>query len=115
MNDEQQHCTLERQRIGEEQHAPTHGDAHEQQHANLDEPPYIEAIGQHAGVAAEQKIRHPMRNHGKPAQGCGVKLLEYHPVADDVLDIVRHHRDGGKRQVAPQVAVFEGDEGAMLG
>jgi hypothetical protein len=32
--------------------------------------------------------------HREAGQNRGMEFLEYHPVADDVLDVVRHHCQG---------------------
>ena len=39
----------------------------------------------------EKQKRQPVRDHRETAQRRGMELLEHHPVADDVLDVVRHH------------------------
>ena len=44
-----------------------------------------------------------------------MKLLEYHPVADDVFNVVGHHRRGRAEEINPKIAVGEGRKGAMLG
>ncbi len=41
--------------VGQEHDAPADRNTHEQQHAELDEAAYVEAIGQPAGVTAEKK------------------------------------------------------------
>jgi hypothetical protein len=34
-----------------------------------------------------------------------MKLLEHHPVTDDVLDVIGHHRRGRGEKIDPKIAV----------
>ena len=44
-----------------------------------------------------------------------MKLLEHHPVADDVLDVVAHHRRGREEKVKPEIGVRERGKSAVPG
>lgn len=44
-----------------------------------------------------------------------MKLLEDHPVADDVLDAVGHHRAGHAQKVSAVAGVAQGGEGFRRG
>ncbi len=44
-----------------------------------------------------------------------MELVEHHLVADDVLDVVGHHRGGAAQDIDAKIAVGERREGSMLG
>ena len=67
--------------------------------ADLDQPPAVVAIGERAGEHREQEERHPVADHREAAEGGRVELQEDDPVADDVLDVVGHHREQAEREV----------------
>jgi hypothetical protein len=115
VNGQQRHRFPRGQRLGHEHESPANGDPYEQQHADLNEAPDIEAICQSARQPAQKEIRHPMRDHCKGAQGRRVKFLKHHKVADDVLDVVGHHRCGGGKEEHSEVGIAERSEGAVPG
>ena len=61
-------------------------------HADLDDAARIEPVGERAGRDREQQERQPVRHHREARQRRRMEFLKHHPVADDVLDIVGHHR-----------------------
>ena len=65
---------------------------------DLDEPAAVVAVGQRAGVDREEQERHPVADHREPGERGRVELLEHHPVADDVLDVVGHHRQQAEQR-----------------
>jgi hypothetical protein len=51
----------------------------------------------------------------KGEQGRRMELLEYHPVRDHVLDIVRHECGAGGEEKNPKIPVGERSKCAALG
>lgn len=43
-----------------------------------------------------------------------MKLLEQYEVADNVLDVVSHHRGSGGKEKDPEIRIAECNKGAML-
>ena len=84
--------------------------SHEQHLRGLDDPAAVVAVGQRAEVDREQQERHPVADHLEPGQRRGVELLPQHPVGDDVLDVVGHHRQRRAEQVRPAVTVAQRGE-----
>ena len=108
---DQQHAGLPHlQRAGQEQHAPAHRDEHEQDLGDLDEPAAVVALGQPAEPHRQQQERQPVADHLEADERGGVELLPEHPVGDDVLDVVAHHRQPGGEEVRAGVAVAQGGE-----
>jgi hypothetical protein len=72
----------------------------------LDDPARIETVGQRASGHGEQQERQPVRDDGEPRERRRMEFLKHHPVADDVLDIVGHHRkhEGDELGAKPRVA-----------
>jgi hypothetical protein len=58
----------------------------------LDDAPRIETVGERAGGDREQQKWQPVRDDRESGERRRMEFLEHHPVADDVLDIVGHHR-----------------------
>ena len=52
-----------------------------------------------------------MADDGEPAQGRGMKELEDDPVADDMLDVVRHHREHVGHEIMAEYPVAQGRKG----
>ena len=48
-----------------------------------------------------------MTDDGKATQDRRVKLLEQHPVTDDMLDVVAHLREHDHDEVSPVVALVQ--------
>jgi type VI protein secretion system component VasF len=48
-----------------------------------------------------------VRDHGETGEALRLELLEHHPVADNVLDAVRHHRERRKREIRPETGMTE--------
>ena len=90
---QQHHRVPDAQAVGQEQISPRQRHAREQHAADLDEAPRVEAIVERADGHREEQERQPVRHHREPAERWRMELLEHEPVADDVLDVVRHHRE----------------------
>ena len=56
-----------------------------------------------------------MRHDGETRQSRRVKFLKYHPVADDVLDIVRHHREHKGDELGAEARVAHRRKGPLRG
>jgi hypothetical protein len=54
-----------------------------------------------AEVRRQQQERQPVADHLEAGEGGGVELLPQHPVRDDVLDVVRHHRQHPAGEIDP--------------
>ena len=67
-------------------------------------------VGQRAEIWREQQERQPVADHLEAGQRGGVEFLPDHPVGDDVLDVVGHHRQGPAAQVDPAGAVAQRGE-----
>jgi hypothetical protein len=68
MDDEQHHRVPHLERVGDEEVAPAGRRDDEAQHAELDDAPRVEAVGERARVDREQQERQPVRHHGEPAE-----------------------------------------------
>jgi len=68
MDHQQQHRVPHLDRVGDEEEAPAGGGRDEQQHAALDDAPWIDAVCEPADRDREQEERQPVRQHGKAAQ-----------------------------------------------
>ena len=112
---EQHHRVPDLQRVGEEQHAPAERAQHEQQHAELDDAARIVAVGERARPDREQQERQPVRDHRVAAERRRLEFLVDHPVADDVLDRVRHHRQHGAAEIGAVAGLAQRDECAVAG
>ena len=97
--------------IGQEQDAPAGRHDHEQDHAELDDPARIEPVGERAGIDREQQERHPVGEHREAGERGRFELLEDDPVADHVLDIVRHHGEHRVTQIGAPAGMAERREG----
>ena len=73
----------------------------------------IEAVGERARPDRKQQERQPVRDHRIAGQRRRVEFLVDHPVADDVLDRVRHHRQHGAAEIGAVAGLAQRDEGAM--
>jgi hypothetical protein len=100
---------------GDKEIAPAQGCDDEQCHAGLDDPARIEAVRECTGGDRKQQERQPVRYDGEPAQGRRVKFLKYHPVADHVLDIVRHHGDHISDELGAEARVAHRRKGPLGG
>jgi hypothetical protein len=98
------------QRTGQEQHTPGRGHQHEQRLRGLDHPAAVVAVGERPEIDAEQQERHPVADHLEAGQRRRVELLPQHPVGDDVLDVVGHHRQRRAEEIGPAVAVAQRGE-----
>ena len=112
---EQHHRVPHLQGAGDEEISPAERGEDEQPHAALDEAARIEPVGQRADRHREHQEREPMRQHRKAGQRRRVELLEQHPVADDVLDVVGHHRQHVGRELDLKAAIAERRERAVCG
>ena len=97
--------------IGQEQDAPAGRDEHEQHHAELDDPAGIEPVGERPGIDREQQERHPVGEHREAGERRRFELLEDDPVADHMLDIVRHHGEHRVTQIGAPAGMAERREG----
>ena len=86
---------------GGEQDAPGERHRHEQRLRALDQLAAVVAVGECAEVRGKQQERQPVADDLEAGQRGGVELLPDHPVGDDVLDVVGHHRQGRAAQVHP--------------
>ena len=75
----------------------------------------IEAVVERARPDREQQERQPVRDHRKAAERRRLELLVDDPVADDVLDGVRHHRQHGAAEIGAVAGLAQRSEGAVLG
>ena len=112
MDHQQHHGMPHLQGVGDEEIAPPQRGCDEQAHAALDEAARIETVGQRAGSDREQQERQPVGHHGETGQGGGLEFLEHHPVADDVLDIVGHHRQGVGDELGAEAGMAQRGEGS---
>src|SRR5262249_56120760 len=94
-------------RASEEQESPRQRRHHEEDLPCLDELSAIVTIGERAGVDGEEQERHPVADDGEASEGRGVEHLEDDPVADDVLDVVRRHRNQAPGEIAAVVGDAE--------
>jgi len=115
MDHQQQHRLPQSHGIRQEHEAPADRHPAEHEHAGLNQPANIDSIRQCAAISGKEQIGHPMRNHGKTAEPGRMKFLEDHPVTDDVLYVVGHHRRGGGSKINAKIAVGECFEGAGSG
>jgi hypothetical protein len=76
----------------------------------LNDAPAVEAVGQRPEVHRKKQEWQPVREHREPRQGRRAKQLEHDPVADHMLDVVRHHRGRGRYEVNAEAAVTERGE-----
>jgi len=103
------------QGAGDKEIAPAQRSDDEQRHADLDQAARVEAVRERAGGDREQQERQPVRHDGKAGQGRRMKFLVHHPVADDVLDIVRHHREHKGRELGTEARVAHRRKGSLGG
>ena len=75
----------------------------------------VEAVGERARPDREQQERQPVRDHRIAAERRRVEFLVDHPVADDVLDGVRHHRQHGAAEIGAIAGLAQRGEGAVRG
>ena len=101
------------ERVGHEQHAPGERAEHEQHHADLDQAARVVAVGEHARIDREEQERQPVRDHRIAAERGRMELVEDHPVADHVLDRVRHHGERRGDQVDRVVGHAQRREGLV--
>ncbi len=104
--------------VGEEQERPRRGDAHVHDLRRLNDFPAIEAVRQRAEVDGEKQERRPVAEHGKAGEHRRVKFLIQQPVADHMLDVVRHHRQHGRDEEPAKAGVLQrrkGDFAIVLG
>jgi len=88
--------------------------AHEQDLGELDDSSAIVPVGKPAEVNRKQKEWCPMADIREPGQNRRVELLKQKPVTDDVLDIVRHHREHGPDKEQAKVALMKRGEGNLF-
>ena len=98
------------ERVGEEEEAPGDRHAHEDRRADLDLPARIAAVGGGARGDREKQERHPVRDDGEAGERGRMELLEHDPVADDVLDRVRHHERRRAGEVRAEYRLPQRDE-----
>jgi hypothetical protein len=115
MNSEQQTSLPNLDGVGPEQQRPGRGDAHIHELRQLNDFTAIIAIRHGAEINREQKKRGPVNQHGKAGQGWRSKFLVQQPIADDMLDIIGHHRQHGANEVNPEVLVMQRGKGNFLG
>ena len=72
-------------------------------HPELDEAPRVEPVVERADRHREEQERQPVRDHREATQRRRVELLEHDPVADDVLDVVGHHRQHERHQERAEI------------
>ncbi len=113
VNDQQHHGVPHLQSIGDEEIAPAQGGDDEQRHAALDDAAGVEPIGERAGRDRKGEERQPVRNHGETRQRRGFEFAEHHPIADDVLDVVRHHRQHIGDELRAVAAVTQRRKGLL--
>ena len=113
VHDQEQFGLPQTHAVAEEHEAPADRHAHEQQHADLNQTTGVESVGQRPRVAGEEQKGNPMRDDGESAERGGVKFLIYHPITDDMLDVVGHHCRGRADEVNPEVRIREGRERAV--
>ena len=82
-----------------------HTHVHDLRH--LDDLAAVEAVRQRAEIDGEQQKRRPVRQHSESGKGRRLKFLIEQPVADHMLDIVRHHRQHGADEVQTKILVME--------
>ena len=92
---------------GGEQDSPGERHDHEERLRPLDELAAVVAVGEGAEVGGEQQEGQPVADDLEAREGGGVEPLPDHPVGDDVLDVVGHHRQGGAAEVAAGVGVAQ--------
>ena len=115
VNHQDHHGLPHLQGAGDEEIAPAQRCGDEQRHADLDDPARVEAIGERAGGHREQQERQPVRHDGESRQGRRVEFLIQHPVADDVLDIVRHHGEHESDELGAEARVPHRRKGPPAG
>ena len=93
VDEQDDHGVPHLQRPEQKEHAPRQRRRHEERLRNLNQLPAVVAVGERAGVQREQQERQPVADDGESGERRRTKRLEHHPVADDVLDVVRRHRE----------------------
>ena len=105
---------LETSRVEEDGPGEAHGD--EQHLRPLHDPAAVEAVRQGAEVPGERQGGQPVADDGEALQGFGPKELVDDAVADDVLDVVGHHRQHVADEEQCENPVSErGERGRCLG
>ena len=115
MNDQQHHRMPHLQGSGDKKITPAQRCDDEQEHSALNDATRIEAIGKRADGHGKHQKRQPMRHHRETRQGWRMEFLKHHPVADDVLDVVRHHRQDVGEELGTESRMTHGREGSLRG
>jgi len=99
--------------IGVKEHGPRRRHAHEEDLSNLDELSTVMAIGEAAEIHRKEEKRRPVADIRKSRESGRTKLLKQKPVAHNVLDVVRHHRQHRADEVNAEVPVMQGRKGRL--
>jgi hypothetical protein len=102
------------QRVGREQDSPAERAQHEQHHPGLDDALGIVAVVERARPDGEQQERQPVRDYREAAERRRFELLVDDPVADYVLDGVRHHGEHRAAEIRSVTWLPERSESAVL-
>ena len=94
-------------RICEKQDGPCRRNTHKDDLGNLDHFSTIVTIGNTAEVDRQQQEWSPVADFRKSCQRRRSELLKQQPVAHDVLDVVRHHREHRVYKEEPEAAVVK--------
>src|SRR5215831_18836222 len=110
MQDQQNASVPDLNRMLKEEDGPSRRNGHIKYLRNLDHLPAIVSIGEGAKVNRQQQKRCPVADFGKSCEGRRVEFLEQQPITDNVLDVVRHHRQHRSNKEESEVSVVKRGE-----
>ena len=73
--------------------------------------PGTEPVRQRAEIDSEEQKRRPVAEHGETGEHRRVKLFIEQPVADHMLDVIRHHRQHRRHKIDAKIFVAQRREG----
>ena len=114
MQDQQYAGMPDLNRVREEEYRPGRRHPHEEQLGRLNHFPAIVSIGDASEINRQQQERRPMTDFGKTGERRRFEFLKQQPIAHDVFDVVRHHRQHRARKEEPKVAVVQRRECDLL-
>ena len=94
-------------RVRVKQYRPGRRHTHVHDLCDLNHFAAIEAIGESAEVNGEEQERRPVAEHGKAGQHRRMKFLVQQPIADHVLDAVRHHCQHSGNEIHAKILVAQ--------
>ena len=114
VNHQQNAGVPELDRVGKKQKRPCRRDAHVHDLRYLDNLAAVESIRERAEINGKQQKRRPVAQHREAGEHRRMEFLVKQPVADDVLNAVRHHRQHGRDKVGAKIFVMQRGESDFL-